>query len=230
MRPCAAGCACQARNILLLHGAAGVSAWRCGWLGACVHKRQADCSAEPVAGSTCTVCCMDVGTSSSLRTAAAGRHAAGSRHSGAVTLYLHVSQVLTGFEKRTNRVAFTDNNATLLSAGEDGCVRRWDVEVCCFAGNCVGLPHIGFGPLMRGDVFAMPRPMYSVKLLRKRCCILWATCQCMCSPVPASTLSLRSAYLRRFDAAVARARQLGAGKKWARLTGPDDHGAHARAR
>ncbi len=208
---------------VLLQGAAG------GWGHACTSARQ-NCRAESVAGSTCTVYFVDVGTSSALQTAAAGRHAAGARLSGAVTLYLHVSQVLTGFEKRTNRVAFTDNNATLLSAGEDGCVRRWDVEVCCFAGNCVGLPQIGFGTVMRGDVFAMPRPMYSVKLLRKRCCNLWASCQCICSPVPASTLSLRSAYLRRFDAAIAGARQLGAGKKWARLIGPDDHGAHARAR
>ncbi|KAK9844159.1 hypothetical protein WJX81_006442 [Elliptochloris bilobata] len=37
-------------------------------------------------------------------------------------------QVLAGFDKRTNRVAFTDVNATLISAGEDGFVRRWDVE------------------------------------------------------------------------------------------------------
>ncbi len=91
MRLCVAGCACQVRNILLLHGA--------------------------------------------------------------VTLFLHVAQVLTGFEKRTNRVAFTDNNATLLSAGEDGCVRRWDVEVCCFVGNTVGLPWLGFGIVMQGGVF-----------------------------------------------------------------------------
>ena len=38
-------------------------------------------------------------------------------------------QVLAGFEKRTNRVMFTDVNATLISAGEDGYMRRWDVEV-----------------------------------------------------------------------------------------------------
>jgi hypothetical protein len=40
-----------------------------------------------------------------------------------------VKQRLTGFQKRINRVAFTDCNRTLISAGEDGCVRRWDVEV-----------------------------------------------------------------------------------------------------
>ena len=38
-------------------------------------------------------------------------------------------QVLEGFEKRTNRAVFTDVNATLITAGEDGFVRRWDVEV-----------------------------------------------------------------------------------------------------
>ena len=30
---------------------------------------------------------------------------------------------------RFQRVAWTDLNRTLISAGEDGCVRRWDVEV-----------------------------------------------------------------------------------------------------
>jgi len=35
---------------------------------------------------------------------------------------------LTGFKGRTNRVMFTDGNACLLSAGEDGILRRWDVE------------------------------------------------------------------------------------------------------
>ena len=35
---------------------------------------------------------------------------------------------LSGFKGRTNRVAFTDGNACLLSAGEDGVLRRWDVE------------------------------------------------------------------------------------------------------
>lgn len=39
------------------------------------------------------------------------------------------AQVLEGFEKRTNRAVFTDVNATLITAGEDGFVRRWDVEV-----------------------------------------------------------------------------------------------------
>lgn len=38
-------------------------------------------------------------------------------------------QKLKGFQKRINRVAFTDCNETLISAGEDGFVRRWDVEV-----------------------------------------------------------------------------------------------------
>ena len=35
---------------------------------------------------------------------------------------------------RFQRVAWTDLNRTLISAGEDGCVRRWDVEVCHRAG------------------------------------------------------------------------------------------------
>ena len=39
-----------------------------------------------------------------------------------------VLRKLTGFKGRTNRVAFTDGNACLLSAGEDGVLRRWDVE------------------------------------------------------------------------------------------------------
>ena len=36
---------------------------------------------------------------------------------------------LQDFAKRINRLAFTDLNAVLISAGEDGIVRRWDVEV-----------------------------------------------------------------------------------------------------
>ena len=39
-------------------------------------------------------------------------------------------QTLEGFKGGVNRVAFTDLNKTLLSAGDDGTVRRWDVEVC----------------------------------------------------------------------------------------------------
>ena len=39
-------------------------------------------------------------------------------------------QVLTGFSKRINRVAFHDHNAVLITAGEDGFLRRWDIEVC----------------------------------------------------------------------------------------------------
>lgn len=38
-------------------------------------------------------------------------------------------QTLTDFTKRINRAIFTDLNAVLLTAGEDGFVRRWDVEV-----------------------------------------------------------------------------------------------------
>jgi WD40 repeat protein len=34
---------------------------------------------------------------------------------------------------RFQRVAWTDLNRTLISAGEDGCVRRWDVEVRLYA-------------------------------------------------------------------------------------------------
>lgn len=40
-----------------------------------------------------------------------------------------VIQQLTGFSKRITRVAFTDLNAVLITAGEDGYVRRWDLEV-----------------------------------------------------------------------------------------------------
>ena len=40
-----------------------------------------------------------------------------------------VIQQLTGFQKRITRVEFTDLNAVLVTAGEDGFVRRWDVEV-----------------------------------------------------------------------------------------------------
>ena len=40
-----------------------------------------------------------------------------------------IVQQLTGFSKRITRVAFTDLNAVLISAGEDGYVRRWDLEV-----------------------------------------------------------------------------------------------------
>ena len=53
------------------------------------------------------------------------------RHSMWVSTCMRVCdmQVLEGFEKRTNRAVFTDVNATLITAGEDGFVRRWDVEV-----------------------------------------------------------------------------------------------------
>lgn len=40
-----------------------------------------------------------------------------------------VVQQLKGFSKRITRVAFTDLNAVLITAGEDGYVRRWDLEV-----------------------------------------------------------------------------------------------------
>lgn len=40
-----------------------------------------------------------------------------------------VIQQLTGFQKRITRVEFTDLNTVLVTAGEDGFVRRWDVEV-----------------------------------------------------------------------------------------------------
>ena len=40
-----------------------------------------------------------------------------------------VVQTFSGFKGRINRVQFVDLNKTLLSAGEDGFVRRWDVEV-----------------------------------------------------------------------------------------------------
>lgn len=50
---------------------------------------------------------------------------------------------LTGFKGRINRVAFTDGNVHLLTAGEDGIVRRWDVE----AGKCVAE-----SPLHKGSI------------------------------------------------------------------------------
>lgn len=40
-----------------------------------------------------------------------------------------VIQTFTGYSGRVNRVHFVDLNKTLISAGEDGFVRRWDVEV-----------------------------------------------------------------------------------------------------
>ena len=40
-----------------------------------------------------------------------------------------VVQQLTGFSKRITRVAWTDLNKVLVTAGEDGYIRRWDVEV-----------------------------------------------------------------------------------------------------
>ncbi|CAL5221339.1 g3515 [Coccomyxa viridis] len=39
-----------------------------------------------------------------------------------------VVQQLTGFSKRITRVAWTDLNRVLVTAGEDGYIRRWDVE------------------------------------------------------------------------------------------------------
>ena len=36
---------------------------------------------------------------------------------------------LEGFKGRMNRVAWTDLDETLISAGEDGVLRRWSVEV-----------------------------------------------------------------------------------------------------
>jgi WD40 repeat protein len=38
-------------------------------------------------------------------------------------------QTFTGMDGNISRVAWTDLNRTLVSAGEDGKVRRWDVEV-----------------------------------------------------------------------------------------------------
>ena len=42
-----------------------------------------------------------------------------------------VIKSLSGPKGRVTRIAWTDLNRTLISAGEDGFVRRWDVEVCC---------------------------------------------------------------------------------------------------
>jgi translation initiation factor 3 subunit I len=50
------------------------------------------------------------------------------RVSGASQAAPDILASLTGFKGRINRVAFTDGNASLLAAGEDGVVRRWDVE------------------------------------------------------------------------------------------------------
>ena len=47
-----------------------------------------------------------------------------------------------GFDKRINRLVFTDLNRTLLSAGEDGYVRRWDVEVWVWGGLGTKLFHM----------------------------------------------------------------------------------------
>jgi translation initiation factor 3 subunit I len=50
---------------------------------------------------------------------------------------------LSGFKGRINRVAFTDGNAHMLAAGEDGTVRRWDVE----AGKVVDEAHLHKGSI-----------------------------------------------------------------------------------
>lgn len=39
-----------------------------------------------------------------------------------------VMQTITGPKGRIQRVHWTDLNSTLISCGEDGCIRRWDVE------------------------------------------------------------------------------------------------------
>ena len=41
-----------------------------------------------------------------------------------------VIKSLSGPKGRITRVAWSDLNRTLVTAGEDGFVRRWDVEVC----------------------------------------------------------------------------------------------------
>ena len=43
-----------------------------------------------------------------------------------------VIKSLSGPKGRITRIAWTDLNRTLISAGEDGFVRRWDVEVCFY--------------------------------------------------------------------------------------------------
>ena len=43
-----------------------------------------------------------------------------------------VIKSLSGPKGRITRIAWTDLNRTLISAGEDGFVRRWDVEVCSY--------------------------------------------------------------------------------------------------
>ena len=44
-----------------------------------------------------------------------------------------VRQMESDKSGRVSRVQFTDLNKTLLTASEDGCLRRWDVEVCPLA-------------------------------------------------------------------------------------------------
>lgn len=68
---------------------------------------------------------------------AEGGEGGGSSSSGGII------RKLAGFKGRTNRVLFTDGNRCLLSAGEDGVLRRWDVET----GKVKDEAEIAEGPL-----------------------------------------------------------------------------------
>lgn len=53
-----------------------------------------------------------------------------------------VIKSLSGPKGRITRIAWTDLNRTLVTAGEDGFVRRWDVEVSKFFMSGDALVHV----------------------------------------------------------------------------------------
>lgn len=75
-----------------------------------------------------------------------------------------VVQQLTGFSKRITRVAFTDANAVLVTAGEDGYVRRWDLEVITRS------YHVAQYPPMLSSGSLLPTLVYSMQALKGRLC------------------------------------------------------------
>lgn len=56
-----------------------------------------------------------------------------------------VIKSLTGPKGRITRVAWTDLNRALVTAGEDGFVRRWDVEVCISSAADLNATFANFG-------------------------------------------------------------------------------------
>lgn len=56
-----------------------------------------------------------------------------------------VIKSLSGPKGRITRVAWTDLNRTLVTAGEDGFVRRWDVEVLVLLATPLTLLHTVHG-------------------------------------------------------------------------------------